>query len=68
MEAFIITIEGQDLSINPREDKDQILYEVYKEGLLCVVGLNEEAQWEANNNCDSELVQQIGDAIESRSE
>jgi len=43
-----------------------VLYEILAgDKLLAVVGLNEDAEWEANNEYPEEIVRVIGEAIGS---
>jgi hypothetical protein len=64
MHAFKINVNNQELVVRPLQEKDQILYEIYADDLLCVIGLNENAEWEANNDYDASAVRKIGNAIE----
>ena len=69
MEPFTIKANNKNYSVKPLVEPDQILYEVSERGkLFCVVGLNEEAEWESNTDCPQEIIREIGDAIESLSE
>lgn len=63
METFKINIEKHEYTIHALEEKEQILYEVYDDDLLCILSVNENAEWEANNNYQKELVQKFGEAI-----
>ena len=64
MQEFKIIVDDKEYNIVSIDEKDQILYEVHDNDLLCVVGLNEDANWEANTNLDETLVAKIGQAIE----
>jgi len=54
------------LIIKPLHNIDQILYEVYDEQLIGVVGINEKANWDADREMDRHLVYEIGKAIEKK--
>src|SRR5438552_5590312 len=53
-----------DLTIKPLHNIDQIIYEVYDDRLMCAVGLNDRANWDADRAISSHLIYEIGKAIE----
>lgn len=56
----------KELTIKPLHNIDQVVYEVYDEQFLCVVGLNEKANWDADRKISSHLIYEIGNAIEKK--
>ncbi|QEC69353.1 hypothetical protein FRZ67_19325 [Panacibacter ginsenosidivorans] len=63
-----IFIDGEQYMIQSEDHIDQVYYHVVKDGKeLAVIGLNENAAWEANNDMDEDLVAKIGEAIEQKS-
>ena len=62
-----IFIEGEKYVLQQEDHIDQVYYHVLKDGKeLCVIGINENGMWEANNETDEELVRKIGDEIEGK--
>jgi hypothetical protein len=61
-----VLYEGRilQLAVKPLNNIDQIVYEVYDKGLLCVVGLNEKINWDADRDISRNLIYEIGRAIE----
>ena len=69
METLQFPINGEIYSATPIESADQVLYEIRLDyDLLCVIGLNENGRWEANNDFDEHMVQQLGTLIELNDE
>ena len=64
MNAFKVKVDDKEYNINPLIEEDQTLYEIFDTDLICVIGLNENATWEATTDIDESLVQKIGNAIE----
>ena len=65
MDPFTITVNGRYFNVRPIEAVDQVLYEIYDSSeLLTVIGLNEDAEWEANNNFDEFLAKSMGEEID----
>ncbi len=66
--AFEINVEyegkNHQLQVKPKNYTDQVLYEIYDNGLLCVIGLTEEKKWEADRDIHMAFVEKIGDAID----
>ena len=56
--------EKMDFIIKPLHNIDQILYEVHRNGLFCVVGLNYKANWDSDRFIDNHLTYEIGKAID----
>ncbi len=54
------------LTVKPLHNTDQIVYEIYNDQLLCVVGINEKANWDADRKVSSYLIYEIGKAIEKK--
>jgi hypothetical protein len=66
MEPFTINLDNQKFKVIPLEEKDQMLYQIFSNDLLCLIGLNENDEWESNNDCPQELIKKIGETIEDK--
>lgn len=66
--AFSVDVEydgkNYKLQVKPQNLIDQVLYEIYDNDLLCVIGLNEEKKWEPDRDFPMEFAEKIGDAID----
>lgn len=66
MEAIQIHVNGRDYIAKADDHIDQVFYHIYDgETFLFVIGLNENAVWESVEDVDQQLVQTIGNQIES---
>ncbi len=65
MTPFNISVENENYQVTPHQQPDQVIYEVMGVNFVCAVGLNEHAEWEANNCTSPELINAIGAAIEN---
>ena len=64
MNQFTINIDNKVYTVIPLQEEDQMLFEVHDNKLLCIIGLNEYGEWEANCDFDENIVSKIGEGIE----
>ena len=65
---FRITSEGHDYIITPHDYTDQVFYHIQVDDQpIFVIGLNENAEWEATSGIDDILVKKAGAIIEENS-
>lgn len=65
--TLMVDIDGRQFHVYPNDETDQVTY-LIQEGneTITVIGLNENAEWEATNEFDPEMVRKIGQAIECK--
>ncbi|MBG9378784.1 hypothetical protein I5907_21305 [Panacibacter sp. DH6] len=63
--SIVIHVQGKELQIFPQDETDQVTY-LIQEGnnVITVIGLNEDAEWEATTDIAPAFVKAVGNKIE----
>lgn len=62
-----IFVNGDKYMVQKEDHVDQVFYHITKDGeSLCTIGLNENAEWEADSDIDESLVKALGDEIDKK--